>query len=52
MTETWKLPKPIEEVRQEMNELIEFGEGEIKELEEKRSEALEKLRENGFDSYL
>lgn len=52
VTETWKLPKPIEEVRQEMNELIEFGEGEIKELEEKRSEALEKLREKGFDSYL
>ena len=52
ITETWKLPKPIEEVRAEINELIEFGEGEIKELEEKRNEVFQKLRENGFDSYL
>jgi len=52
VTETWKLPKPIEEVRQEINELIEFGENEIKEIEEKRSKSLEKLRENKLDSYL
>lgn len=52
VTETWKLPKPIEEVREEINELIEYGEGEIKELEEKRSEVLKKLHENQFNSYL
>lgn len=52
VTETWKLPKPIEEVRQEMNELIEFGEKEIEELEQKRSNALSKLKESNLDRYL
>jgi hypothetical protein len=52
ITETWKLPKPIEEVRQEINELIEYGEGEIKELEEKRIEVFQKLSENQLESYL
>lgn len=52
VTETWKLPKPIEEVRQEMNELIEFGEKEIEELEQKRSDVLSKLKESNLDRYL
>jgi transcription elongation factor Elf1 len=52
ITETWKLPKPIEEVRQEINELIEYGESEIKELEEKRIEVFQKLLENQLESYL
>ena len=45
ITETWKLPKPIDEVRAEIQELIDFGEGELKELEEKRKVAFEKLKE-------
>ena len=52
VTETWKLPKPIDEVRAEINELIEYGEGEIKELEEKRNVAFEKLREVNMEHYL
>jgi len=52
VTETWKLPKPIDEVREEINELIEYGEEEIKELEEKRNVAFEKLREVNMEHYL
>ena len=52
VTETWKLPKPVEEVKAEIQELIEFGENEIKELEEKKENAFELLREKGLDSYL
>jgi len=52
VTETWKLPKPINEVRAEINELIEYGEGEIKELEEKRNISFEKLREVNMEHYL
>ena len=52
VTETWKLPKPIEEVRAEINELIQYGEGEISELEEKRKQAFEKLRKNNMEHYL
>jgi len=52
VTETWKLPKPIEEVRAEINELIEYGENEIKEIEEKRNQAFDKLREANMEHYL
>ena len=52
VTETWKLPKPIDEVRAEINELIQYGEGEIKELEEKRNVSFEKLREVNMEHYL
>jgi len=52
ITETWKLPKPIEEVRSEINQLIDSGEDEIKELEEKRNTVFEKLREAKMEHYL
>ena len=52
ITETWQLPKPIEEVRAEINELIEYGENEIKEIEEKRNQAFDKLREANMEHYL
>lgn len=52
ITETWKLPKPIEEVRAEINELIEFGEEEIKELEEKRKVAFEDMKKVKMEHYL
>ena len=42
VTETWKLPKPIDEVKTEIQELIDYGEGEIKELEKKRKKLLTK----------
>ena len=52
VTETWKLPKPIEEVRAEINEMIDKGEKEILEIEEKRNQAFEKLREANMEHYL
>ena len=52
VTETWKLPKPISEVKAEIQELIDYGETEIKELEVKREEAFEKLREKNYEHYI
>lgn len=52
ITETWRLPKPIEEVREEIRELIDYGQKEIEELEEKRNLAFEKLREVNMEHYL
>ena len=52
ITETWRLPKPIEEVRKEIRELIDYGQKEIEELEEKRNLAFEKLRDVNMEHYL
>ena len=52
VTETWKLPKPIEEVRSEINELIYSGSIEIEVLEKDRTQAFEKLRESKMEHYL
>ena len=52
VTETWKLPKPIEEVRAEINELITSGSIEIEALEKDRNKAFDKLRENNMEHYL
>lgn len=52
VTETWKLPKPIEEVRADINEMISNGEKEIQQVEEERNKAFEKLREVNMEHYL
>ena len=52
VTETWKLPKPIEEVRKEILELIKNGETELQEIEQKRLEAFEKLKEKNYEHYV
>jgi hypothetical protein len=52
VTETWKLPKSIEEVRVEINEMITKGEKEVLEIEEKRNQAFDKLREANMEHYL
>ena len=52
VTETWKLPKPIEEVRKDIEELIQKGEEEIKVIEEKRQEAFYKLKEKNYEHYI
>jgi hypothetical protein len=52
ITESWKLPKPIEEVRSEINELIHSGSMEIDVLEKDRSEAFDKLRNANMEHYL
>ena len=52
VTETWKLPKSIDEVKAEIEELIDYGETEIKELEVKREEAFDKLKEKNYEHYI
>ena len=52
VTETWRLPKPIEEIKSEINELIEYGESEISEIEEKRNVVFEKIRKVNMEHYL
>jgi len=52
VTETWKLPKPIEEVRADINEMISNSEKEIQQVEEERNKAFEKLREANMEHYL
>ena len=52
VTETWKLPKPIEEVRADIQTLIDSGSIEIQQLEKDRNEAFEKLREVNMEHYL
>jgi hypothetical protein len=52
VTETWKLPKPIEEIRAEIQELIDNGKKEIEALEKDRNEAFDKLREAKMEHYL
>ena len=52
VTETWKLPKPIDEVKAEIQELINYGEGEIKELEAKKEEAFNKIKEKNYEHYI
>jgi len=52
VTETWKLPKSVDEVKAEIQELIDFGEKEIEELEQKKEEVFQKIKESNLDSYL
>ena len=52
VTETWKLPKPIDEIKAEINELIEYGEIELKELEEKRKVAFDKIKEKNYEHFI
>lgn len=52
ITETWKLPKPVEEVKAEIQELIDNGEKELQEIVNKRKNLFETLSENGLESYL
>lgn len=52
ITETWKLPKPIEEVKSDIQKLIDSGEEELKIVEQKRQEAFEKLKEKNYEHYI
>lgn len=52
VTETWKLPKPVEEVKAEIQELIDKGEEELQEIIDKRKDAFNKLREANLEHYL
>ena len=51
-TEKWVLPQPVEEIKADMMKMIENGTKEIEELDVKREEAFNKLKEQGYESYL
>lgn len=44
-TNKWELPKPVDEVKREMQEIIDNSEAETKIIEEKRNRAFEKLKD-------
>lgn len=50
--EKWKLPKPIDEVKAEIQELIDIGTKEIEELETNRLSAFEELRVKNYEHYI
>lgn len=50
--EKWNLPKSIDEVKSEIQEMIDFGTKEIEELEASRINAFEELREKNYEHYL
>jgi len=52
VTETWRLPKPIEEVKSDIQGLIDYGNKEIEELEEKRNKAFQVLKEKNYEHYI
>ena len=52
VTETWKLPKPVNEVKADIQKLIDNGESELEEIIEKRKVALTKLKEAELEIYL
>jgi len=50
--EKWTLPKPVDEVKAEIQEIIDKGEIELKEIVEKRNEAFEVIRQHNLEHYL
>lgn len=52
ITETWKLPKPIEEVRADIQEMIDSGSMELNQLEKERNEVFDKIKEAKMEHYL
>ena len=50
--EKWKLPKSIDEVKAEIQEMIDIGTKEIEELEANRLSAFDELREKNYEHYL
>lgn len=51
-TDKWELPQPIEEVKAELMEMIEFGRTELQAVEKFRNIAFEILKENKLEHYL
>ena len=50
--EKWKLPKSIDEVTADIQEMINTGEAEIIELESKRNLAFDVLKEKNYEHYI
>ena len=50
--ERWNLPKSVDEVKSEIQEIIDNGEIEIKDIVEKRNQAFEVIRQHNLEHYL
>jgi hypothetical protein len=50
--EKWSLPKPVDEVKTEIQEMIDNGEIELKEIVQKRNDAFEVIKEHKLEHYL
>ena len=50
--ERWNLPKSVDEVKAEIQEIIDNGEIELKQVIEKRNEAFEVIKEHKLEHYL
>lgn len=50
--EKWNLPKPVDEVKAEIQEIIDNGEIELKQIVQKRNEAFEVIKEHKLEHYL
>jgi hypothetical protein len=50
--EKWSLPKPVDEVKVEIQEMIDNGEIELKEIVQKRNETFEVIKEHKLEHYL
>ena len=50
--EKWKLPKSVDEVKAEIQEMIDIGNKEIEEIETNRENVFEVLREKNYEHYL
>jgi hypothetical protein len=50
--ERWNLPKSVDEVKMEIQEIIDNGEIEIKDIVEKRNQAFEVIRQHNLEHYL
>lgn len=51
-TEKWDLPQSVDEVKAELQELIDYGTEELKSVEKFRNQAFEILKENKLEHYL
>ena len=50
--EKWKLPKSVDEVKSEIQEMIDIGNKEIEERELKRTEVFDELKKKNYEHYL
>ena len=51
-TEKWELPNSVEDTKKEIQTMIDTGEGEISQLEEKRNCAFDIIKEKNYEHYI
>jgi len=50
--ETWTMPQTVDEVKSDMTKMIESGNKELSDLEEKRQEAFDIIKGKNYEHYL